>query len=81
MDRAFSLRGVGTIVTGTLLQKDAPSDLVTPVPVYANLGGKTTAFLGRVFADGAETTFRLNAPSGTRRILLDPHHTLLTAAR
>jgi len=74
-------RDNSTIVTGTLLQKDVPSDLVTPVPVYASLGGKTTVFLGRVFADGAETTFRLNAPSGTRRIVLDPHHTLLTAAR
>jgi peptidase M1-like protein len=73
-------RDNSTIVTGTLLQKDAPSDLVTAVPVYASLGGKRTVFLGRVFADGAETTFRLNAPPGTRHIVLDPHQTLLTAA-
>jgi hypothetical protein len=70
-----------TIVTGTLRQKEAPSDLVTAVPVYASLGGKRTVFLGRVFADGSETTFRLNAPAGTQHIVLDPHQTLLTAAR
>ena len=70
-----------TTVTGTLRQKGAPSDLVTPVPIYASVGGKTTVLLGRVFADGAETNFRLNAPSGTRRIVLDPYQTLLTAAR
>ena len=68
-------------MTGTLRQKGAPSDLVTPVPIYASVGGKTTVLLGRVFADGAETNFRLNAPSGTRRIVLDPYQTLLTAAR
>ena len=65
-----------TTITGTLLQKDAPDDLVTPVPLYAYHAGKMT-LLGQVFADGLETPFRLTAPSGTRKILIDPGQTLL----
>jgi len=83
----FEVRGVkfadkpgATVVSGTVLQKDAPEDLVTPVPLYASAGGKPV-FLGRVFADGPETTFRLSAPAGTRKIVLDPNQTLLARAR
>jgi peptidase M1-like protein len=67
-----------TVVTGTLLQEDAPDDLVTPVPIYAAVSGRSPLLLGRVFADGRETPFRLSAPSGTRKILIDPHQTLLS---
>jgi hypothetical protein len=67
----------GTGVTGTILQKDAPKELVTVVPVYAELAGKTV-LLGQVFADGPETSFRLSAPQGTRKIVLDPYQTILT---
>jgi hypothetical protein len=65
-----------TIITGTLLQKDAPDDLVTPVPLYAFQAGKMT-LLGQVFADGPETSFHLTAPVGTRKLLIDPKQTLL----
>jgi len=68
--------GGTTSVSGTLLQQDAPEDLVTPVPLYALRAGKTT-LLGYVFADGSSTQFRLNAPIGTRKILIDPKQTLL----
>ncbi len=67
----------GTAVTGTIVQKDAPQELVTVVPVYADLGGKKL-LLGQVFADGPETNFHLSAPSGTRKVVLDPYQTLLT---
>ena len=70
----------GTVVTGTILQSDAPKDLVTAVPVYAVLGGKDV-LLGRVFADGPETSFHLSAPTGTRKVVLDPNQTLLTRPR
>jgi hypothetical protein len=70
----------GTVVTGTILQKDAPKDLVTPVPLYGSRAGKMV-FLGRVFADGPETPFHLSAPSGTRRIIVDPNQTLLARTR
>jgi hypothetical protein len=74
-------KGSGMIATGTILQKDAPQDLVTSVPVYAVVPGKQPELLGRVFADGDESTFRLPAPAGTRKIVLDPNETILTAPK
>ncbi len=71
----------GTVVTGIIVQRDAPQDLVTSVPVYAVLAGKQMVLLGRVFADGEETTFRLPAPAGTRKIVLDPNETVLTSPK
>ena len=65
-----------TVISGTILQKDAPNDLVTSVPVYATAGGKNV-LIGRVFADGAETGFRLKAAAGARKAVLDPNHTVL----
>ena len=69
-----------TQVSGRILQKDAPDDLVTSVPLYALLGGKPV-LLGRVFADGPETPFQLAAPLGTRKILIDPNETVLATSR
>ena len=77
----FTAKGVGTVVSGTLLQKDAPKDLVTSVPIYAVAVGKQPVLLGRVFADGEESTFHLPAPAGTHKIVLDPNGTILTAPK
>jgi hypothetical protein len=66
-----------TVITGTILQKDAPVWLVTSVPLYATVGGKLV-FLGRVFADGADTPFRLTAPAQARKVVVDPNQTVLT---
>ena len=83
----FELHGVkiaaakaGPVVSGTILQEDAPDTLVTAVPLYALVGNKTV-FLRRVFADGNETPFRLTAPAGTRKILIDPEQTLLSRSK
>jgi hypothetical protein len=38
-------------------------------------------FLGEVLADGAETSFRLSAPSDARKIVLDPEQTILTTLK
>ena len=65
------------MVAGTIVQEDAPKELVTVVPVYAVLAGKNV-LLGQVFADGPETSFHLAAPAGTRKVVLDPYETLLT---
>ena len=65
-----------TSIHGVLLQKDAPKDLITPVPLYGMHDGKTI-FLGQVFADGAETAFHLTAPAGTHKLVIDPEQTLL----
>jgi len=66
-----------TTVTGTIVQKDAPDDLVTAVPVYGATSGDGLVFLGEVLADGAETAFRLTAPSEVRKVVLDPKQTIL----
>jgi len=77
----FAAKANATVVTGIIRQKDAPVDLVTSVPLYAVAAGKTPVLLGRVFADGAETPFRLSAPAGTRKLLLDPNGTILTSPK
>ena len=77
----FVGKGKSTLVTGVIRQRDAPEDLVTSVPIYAAVPGKAPILLRRVFADGAETSFRLSAPSGTHKLLLDPYMTVLTAVK
>jgi len=74
-------KGAGLTVSGTILQKEAPQDLVTSVPVYAVTTGRQTVLLGRVFADGEESSFRLTAPAGTHKILLDPYGTILSSSK
>jgi hypothetical protein len=71
----------GTSVSGTILQKDAPEDLVTSVPVYVVVQGRQQVLLGRVFADGNETTFHLAAPAGTQKVVIDPNDTILTSPK
>lgn len=71
----------GAVVSGIIVQKDAPPDLVTSVPVYAAIVGKQAVLLGRVFADGEETSFRLAAPAWVRKIVLDPNETILTSPK
>jgi hypothetical protein len=76
----FTPKSTGSVVTGTILQKDAPEDLVTSVPVYAVVAGKQV-LLGRVFADGEESSFRLSAPAGAHKVVLDPNGTILTSGK
>ena len=69
------------VVSGTIVQKDAPDNLVTAVPVYAVTAGNSMVFLSEVLADGPETPFRLSAPTSTRKIVLDPKQTILTTLK
>lgn len=66
----------GTVITGKITQKDAPDELVTSVPLYGVTPGGSV-LLGRVFADGPETPFRLSSPRGVKKIEVDPYHTIL----
>lgn len=76
---SFSHHGGKHVVSGRLLQSDAPSSLVTSVPLYVVAGSsRQPVFLARIFADGDETSFHLAVPSGARKLLLDPYHTVLT---
>jgi Peptidase family M1 domain len=77
----FAAKANVTMATGVIRQKDAPEDLVTSVPVYAVVSGKTPALVGRVFADGPETSFHLSVPVGTHKLLLDPDETILTSPK
>lgn len=74
-------QGKMSTVSGTILQKDAAKDLVTSVPIYGTGPGKEIVLLGRVFADGEESSFRVRAPAGIRKIVLDPNETVLTYPR
>jgi len=68
------------VITGKIMQKEAPPELVVPVPLYGQIGNNPElVFLGQVFSDGPETTFRIVAPHRTTKVLLDPNQTLLTA--
>lgn len=69
-----------TLVTGVLVQQQAPDTLVTAVPIYASIGGKNI-FLKRIFAEGKETQFRISAPAGTHKLVIDPERTLLSRAK
>jgi hypothetical protein len=71
----------GAVISGIIVQKGAPDDLVTAVPVYAVLANNSRSLVGQVLTDGPETQFRLAAPAATRRILLDPDQTILAAPK
>ncbi len=77
----FLRKGNLTLAEGTIKQEDAPADLVTSVPLYAVVNGPTPVLLGRVFADGRETRFRLRCPARARKLLLDPYQTVLARVR
>jgi hypothetical protein len=77
----FTPKANSTLVTGVIRQKDSPDDLVTSVPIYAVVAGKSPTLIGRVFADGAESSFRLSAPLRTHKLLLDPNGTILTGPK
>ena len=76
----YQSRAESTLITGTIVQKDAPDGLITAVPVWGAVAGKEV-MLGTVFADSPETSFRLAAPAGTRKVVLDPEQTILTATK
>ena len=70
-----------TTVSGQIIQKDAPEDLVTAVPIYGETTSTPLVFLGQVLADGPETAFHLSAPANVRKILIDPKQTVLSAPK
>jgi hypothetical protein len=70
-----------TTVTGVIVQKGVPEDLVTAVPVYGSVQKGSLVFLGEVLADGAETPFRLNAPGEVHSVVLDPMKTILRSSK
>lgn len=80
-DVRIAAKDQSAIASGVIVQKDAPEDLVTAVPVYAQTGAKSLVYIGEVLADGTETTFRLSAPKDARKLVLDPNHTILSSLK
>ncbi len=76
----FVKKTAGLEVAGIILQKEAPPDLVSAVPVYAVTSGKPL-LLGTVLADGPETPFHFLVPAGTKKVVLDAYQNLLTSPR
>jgi aminopeptidase N len=77
----FTEKAGGVSVTAVIRQEEADANLVTSVPIYAVSSGRTLVLLGRVFADGPESSFHLNAPAGTRRLVIDPYETILRSSK
>lgn len=75
----FERRAAGVRVSGKILQKDAPEELVTAVPIFAELQKGDLRFVSRVFADGSETQFSFIVPAGTKRLVIDPYGTILAS--
>jgi Peptidase family M1 domain len=69
-----------TLITGAIVQKDSPRNLISSVPIYATVNGRMI-LLARIFTDGPETPFRISAPTGARRVVVDPKQTLLARPR
>jgi hypothetical protein len=74
----FDHTGAVLRASAKVLQKDSPEELVTAVPIYAELARGDLRFVARVFADGEETPITLTVPLGTKRLVIDPHGTILT---
>ena len=68
-------------VSGLILQKNAPENLITAIPVYGVAAGNSLVFLGEVLADGPETLFHFNAPEGVHKVVIDPNQTILSAPK
>jgi hypothetical protein len=80
-DVHFTEKNGVTTVTGVIVQKDVPEDLVTAIPLYAVTASNAQVYLGQVLADGAETTFHLTTPAQTHKVVLDPEQTILSATK
>jgi hypothetical protein len=80
-DVRITPRDQALVASGVIVQRDAPDDLVTAVPVYAQNASKSLSYIGEVLADGAETQFRMFVPKDTQKIVLDPHRTILTSLK
>jgi aminopeptidase N len=66
-----------TRARGVIRQNHGGDRLVTAVPIYAVDAQGHARFLHFIFADDVTTSFSFTAPTGTRRLELDPESTIL----
>jgi hypothetical protein len=74
-------KGGAVSISGLILQKNAPDNLITAIPVYGATTGNSLVFLGEVLADGPETLFHFDAPEAVHKIVIDPNQTILTSPK
>ncbi len=76
-DVKLSPAGGKVRVNGTIRQSHTGKDTVTAVPIFAVNAKGASRFLSFVFVDDPETSFKLTAPAGTTKILMDPEEMIL----
>jgi hypothetical protein len=64
-------------VSGIIRQSHTGKDTVTAVPIFAVNAKGASHFLSFVFVDDPETSFKITAPAGTTKILMDPEEMIL----
>jgi hypothetical protein len=69
--------GTGYSMRGKLFQENVPQSFIARVPLYAAIPGARPVLLGTVVAAGPETQFRFTSAASPRKLLIDPHMTLL----
>ncbi len=64
-------------VRGKLLQSGVPRSFIAPVPLYIGSSASHSVLLGTVLSTGDETSFSFHSQVDPRKLLIDPHMTLL----
>jgi aminopeptidase N len=64
------------MVSGTIVQKNAPENWVMVLPVKFGFGGKQEA-MGTVIVEGPSTPFQIRLPSAPSKVQLDPDRWIL----
>ena len=64
------------MVSGTIVQKNAPENWVMVLPVKFGFGGKQEA-MGTVIAQGPSTPFQIRLPAAPSKVQLDPDRWIL----
>jgi hypothetical protein len=77
VDFKVSPQGQRSVVTGTLKQKDTAGTFVARVPIYGETGRGRLTLLGTVVTSGEETKFRFTTAAAPRKLVIDPHQTVL----
>src|ERR1700674_4201503 len=67
----------GYLIRGKLFQTGVPRSFIASVPLYTGGGAGRNTFLSTVVAAGPETSFHFFTLMPPRKIVIDPHMTLL----
>ena len=65
------------IISGTIVQENAPADWVMVLPVKISYGGKQEAF-GTVLVQGPSSPFQIRLPMRPKKVELDPERWILS---